>query len=177
MKEDVRDHGPRPFRFFSSWMQEEGFEQIVFQSWNDDVGSVRGGASIQLKAKLKKFKRDIKKWWDVLNENRRKDKHEMEVKLAKLNCKMDRGLASMEEKEERVKLKEALFKLSKKVDLQQKSKIKWSIEGDENSKYFHGILNRKCRQAGIKGVNIDGDWVTEASLVKNHFLHHFFGKI
>nr|GFB53451.1 RNA-directed DNA polymerase, eukaryota [Tanacetum cinerariifolium] len=43
-------------------------------------------------------------------------------------------------------------------DSVQKSKIKWGIEGDENSKYFHGIINKKRSQLAIRGVLVDGDW-------------------
>nr|GEU87415.1 RNA-directed DNA polymerase, eukaryota [Tanacetum cinerariifolium] len=32
----------------------------------------------------------------------------------------------------------------------QKSKIKWTIEGDENSKFFHGIINKKRSQLSIR---------------------------
>lgn len=46
------------------------------------------------------------------------------------------------------------------VDLSQKAKIKWSIEGDENSKYYHCMLNKKRRQVSLKGVKVDGEWVT-----------------
>nr|KAJ0218741.1 hypothetical protein LSAT_V11C300133850 [Lactuca sativa] len=49
---------------------------------------------------------------------------------------------------------------SKMVDLSQKAKIKWSIEGDENSKYYHCMLNKKRRQVSLKGVKVDGEWVT-----------------
>lgn len=31
----------------------------------------------------------------------------------------------------------------KKTNLAQKAKIKWSVEGDENTKYFHGMHNKK----------------------------------
>nr|GEZ82264.1 RNA-directed DNA polymerase, eukaryota [Tanacetum cinerariifolium] len=29
------------------------------------------------------------------------------------------------------------------LEVAQKAKIKWAIEGDENSKYYHGVLNKK----------------------------------
>nr|GEX67887.1 cation/calcium exchanger 4-like [Tanacetum cinerariifolium] len=38
----------------------------------------------------------------------------------------------------------------------QKSKIKWAIEGDENSKCFHGLINKKRSQLAIRGVFVDG---------------------
>ncbi|GJW65785.1 RNA-directed DNA polymerase, eukaryota [Tanacetum coccineum] len=36
-----------------------------------------------------------------------------------------------------------------------------AIEGDENSKFFHGIINRKRANLAIKGVMVDGDWVDD----------------
>ncbi|GJW65323.1 RNA-directed DNA polymerase, eukaryota [Tanacetum coccineum] len=53
------------------------------------------------------------------------------------------------------------------------AKIRWSIEGDENSKYFHGIINKKRSQLAIRGVLVEGDWIYEPSKVKNEFLSHF----
>nr|GEV89717.1 RNA-directed DNA polymerase, eukaryota, reverse transcriptase zinc-binding domain protein [Tanacetum cinerariifolium] len=50
----------------------------------------------------------------------------------------------------------------------QKAKIKWAIEGDENSKYYHGILK--------KGINSPSEvltWIDNPVLVKNEFLSHF----
>nr|GFB56672.1 RNA-directed DNA polymerase, eukaryota, reverse transcriptase zinc-binding domain protein [Tanacetum cinerariifolium] len=41
----------------------------------------------------------------------------------------------------------------------QKAKIKWSVEGDENSHFFHGILNKMRKQMSIRGVMKDGVWL------------------
>nr|GFA29495.1 RNA-directed DNA polymerase, eukaryota [Tanacetum cinerariifolium] len=41
------------------------------------------------------------------------------------------------------------------LELSQKAKARWAIEGDENSKYFHGILNNKRSQLAIRGILID----------------------
>ncbi|GJT48765.1 RNA-directed DNA polymerase, eukaryota [Tanacetum coccineum] len=54
----------------------------------------------------------------------------------------------------------------------QKAKIRWAIEGDENSKYFLGIINKKRSQLAIRGVLVDGDWIDEPTKVKNEFLNH-----
>ncbi|GJR52816.1 hypothetical protein Tco_1403337 [Tanacetum coccineum] len=53
-----------------------------------------------------------------------------------------------------------------KMELAQKAKIKWSIEGDENSKYFHGILNKKQNQLVIQEILVDGDWIDDPVKVK-----------
>nr|GFD37792.1 RNA-directed DNA polymerase, eukaryota [Tanacetum cinerariifolium] len=38
------------------------------------------------------------------------------------------------------------------LEAAQKAKIKWAIEGEENTKFYHGILNKKRNQLGIRGV-------------------------
>ncbi|GKE29664.1 RNA-directed DNA polymerase, eukaryota, partial [Tanacetum coccineum] len=43
-----------------------------------------------------------------------------------------------------------------------KSKVKWAIEGDENSSFFHGIINKRRSQLAIRGI-----------FVKEAFLNHF----
>ena len=59
------------------------------------------------------------------------------------------------------------------MEAAQKAKIKWAIEGDENSKYYHGILNKKRSQLSIRGVLVNGIWIDTPALVKNEFLSHF----
>nr|GEW57485.1 RNA-directed DNA polymerase, eukaryota, reverse transcriptase zinc-binding domain protein [Tanacetum cinerariifolium] len=59
------------------------------------------------------------------------------------------------------------------TEIAQKAKIKWSIEGDENSKFFHGILNKKRNQHAIRGILSDGNWIKDPNSVKNDFFPHF----
>nr|GEX59467.1 RNA-directed DNA polymerase, eukaryota, reverse transcriptase zinc-binding domain protein [Tanacetum cinerariifolium] len=59
------------------------------------------------------------------------------------------------------------------LEVARKAKIKWSIKGDENSKFFHGILNKKRSQLAIHGILVDGSWIDSPSMVKNGFLFHF----
>nr|GFB66637.1 RNA-directed DNA polymerase, eukaryota [Tanacetum cinerariifolium] len=59
------------------------------------------------------------------------------------------------------------------LEVVQKAKIKWAIEGDENTKFYHGILNKKRNQLGIRGVLKDGMWIDNPVVVKKEFLEHF----
>nr|GFA85394.1 putative RNA-directed DNA polymerase, eukaryota [Tanacetum cinerariifolium] len=58
-------------------------------------------------------------------------------------------------------------------DIMQKAKIRWAIEGDENSKYFYAIINKKRINLFVKGVMVDGDWIDDPDLVKQEFRSHF----
>nr|GEW85311.1 RNA-directed DNA polymerase, eukaryota [Tanacetum cinerariifolium] len=59
------------------------------------------------------------------------------------------------------------------MEISQKAKIRWSIEGDENSKYFHGIMNKKRSQLAIRRTLSNGEWISEPHRVKNDFFTHF----
>nr|GFB76604.1 hypothetical protein [Tanacetum cinerariifolium] len=59
------------------------------------------------------------------------------------------------------------------LEAAQKAKIKWTIEGDENTKFYHGILNKKHNQLGVRGVLKDGMWIDNPVVVKKEFLEHF----
>nr|GFA97427.1 RNA-directed DNA polymerase, eukaryota [Tanacetum cinerariifolium] len=59
------------------------------------------------------------------------------------------------------------------LEAAQKAKIKWAIEGDENTKFYHRILNKKRNQLGIRGVLKDGMWIDNPVVVKKEFLEPF----
>ncbi|GKD03771.1 hypothetical protein Tco_1178745, partial [Tanacetum coccineum] len=59
------------------------------------------------------------------------------------------------------------------METAQKAKIKWAIERDENSKYYHGVLNKKRNQLFVRGVLANGNLIENPALVKNEFLTHF----
>ncbi|GJW76118.1 hypothetical protein Tco_0137800 [Tanacetum coccineum] len=51
---------------------------------------------------------------------------------------------------------------------------KWAIEGTtENSKYYHGVLNKKRNQLAIRGILVEGRWIESPILVKDEFLSYF----
>ncbi|GJT57856.1 RNA-directed DNA polymerase, eukaryota [Tanacetum coccineum] len=58
-------------------------------------------------------------------------------------------------------------------DAAQKAKVNWAIKGDENSKFFHGVINKRRSQLAIRGVFVGGDWYTNPSKVKEAFYDHF----
>nr|GEW37017.1 RNA-directed DNA polymerase, eukaryota [Tanacetum cinerariifolium] len=59
------------------------------------------------------------------------------------------------------------------LETAQKAKVKWAVEGDENSSFFYGILNKKRNSLNIRGVMFDGVWVDNPIKVKKEFRDHF----
>lgn len=47
------------------------------------------------------------------------------------------------------------------------------MDGDENSRFFHGSLKHKNRKNKIRGLNINGDWISNPKAIKEE-IHKFF---
>ncbi|GKB48615.1 RNA-directed DNA polymerase, eukaryota, reverse transcriptase zinc-binding domain protein [Tanacetum coccineum] len=58
------------------------------------------------------------------------------------------------------------------MEAAQKAKVKWAVEGDENSGFFHGVINKKRNIRSIRGVMVDGivNEVQSAFIVDGHIL-------
>nr|GEV63917.1 hypothetical protein [Tanacetum cinerariifolium] len=100
------------------------------------------------------------------NDNEAKDT--LESLNAKIDKDLDSGLISETIILRRLELKRKLLNINdmESKDYIQKSKVTWAIEGDKNSKFFHGIINKKRSQLAIRGIFVDGSWCTEPSSKK-----------
>nr|GEV09018.1 RNA-directed DNA polymerase, eukaryota [Tanacetum cinerariifolium] len=84
-------------------------------------------------------------------------------RLVKLDKLFDQGKGNDDLVNERTTLLKELQGVNARssLDMDQKAKIRWSIKGDENSKYFHGIVNKERSQLAIRGILVEGDWIDE----------------
>nr|GFD20597.1 RNA-directed DNA polymerase, eukaryota, reverse transcriptase zinc-binding domain protein [Tanacetum cinerariifolium] len=83
----------------------------------------------------------------------------MTGKLSKilLYLRLDKGNGLPDDLTKRANLFRNLKDIDHKdsIDLAQKAKIKWAVEGDENSKKIHGIVNKKRRHLVIKVFDLE----------------------
>nr|GEW69919.1 RNA-directed DNA polymerase, eukaryota [Tanacetum cinerariifolium] len=146
LREVMFDYGPSPFWVYHSWLNFQDFDKMVLETWNKiDIDD--RNKMVRFKKKLQILKKKIRLW---VNDYRKKQSETVRdfEKLARYNSTNAR-------------------------DYMQKAKIHWAVEGDENSKFFRGIINRKRANFAIKGVMADGDWVDDPCRVKEEFRLHF----
>nr|GEV71218.1 putative RNA-directed DNA polymerase, eukaryota, reverse transcriptase zinc-binding domain protein [Tanacetum cinerariifolium] len=174
IKESVVDYGPTPFRFFHSWLEMDGFHDLVVQTWSND-GITDGISFILFKKKLQNLKKFIRVW----NASRKADTYALKKGhqnlLSLIDSKIDQMCAS---EEDYMKRRESLAILGNMDSLEakdyaQKAKIKWALEGDENTSFFHGSLKKKRRQLAIRGILKHGEWIETPDSVEEEFLVHF----
>ncbi|GKA78303.1 hypothetical protein Tco_0784840 [Tanacetum coccineum] len=122
-----------------------GFDQFVNHTWSSISLSDSNGM-IRFKKKLQILKKEIRVF--VADQKKKKE--------SRVND-----------------LKDKLSEIDKVLDQMRKAKIQWAVEGDENSNFFHGIVNRKRANLTVKGIMIDGYWVDEPNRVKSEFRNYF----
>ncbi|GKB90878.1 putative RNA-directed DNA polymerase, eukaryota, reverse transcriptase zinc-binding domain protein [Tanacetum coccineum] len=162
--EDPKDFEPKCFKLFNHRMEEDGFNKVIEASW--DSGDYSGSADIVLKNKLKQLKGSFRENQKQKERYSRLDEWDAKVKagiLTSLDC--------LKLEEDRMVLNR--LDQNEKDSLKQKSRVKWAIEGDENTKFFHSIVNKKGKRNQISGLNITGNWVENPSAIYSEAIKHF----
>ncbi|GJV46735.1 putative RNA-directed DNA polymerase, eukaryota, reverse transcriptase zinc-binding domain protein, partial [Tanacetum coccineum] len=154
-----RAFGPVPFKIYHSWFNREGFDDLIIS----ELSNLR---SLSSHEKIKALKPKIKQWHAFIRSNEYSQKNDALKAIKTLEDKIEEGSASNEDCESRLKLLHDLDKLDtlEAMDSFQKARIKWDVKGDENTKFFHCLINQKRRCNSIKGIMHEGAWVTDPQL-------------
>ncbi|GJT02937.1 zinc finger, CCHC-type containing protein [Tanacetum coccineum] len=116
---------------------------MVEDSWKSS-SFIEENNIITLKKKLQTLKTSIRQWIKDDNVCSKSARMSIHNRLSALDKSIDQGRCNNELLSERSKLLKELHDLKSidTLDMIQKAKIRWVIEGDENSKYFHGLLHQ-----------------------------------
>nr|GEW65887.1 RNA-directed DNA polymerase, eukaryota, reverse transcriptase zinc-binding domain protein [Tanacetum cinerariifolium] len=169
LKETVVDYGPTPFRFFQTWLDMDGFQDLVVDTWKND-GIVESNSLISFKKKLQNLKQVIRNWVATKKVESHKLRKDHQHRLSIIDAKVDKGDAS---KEDFINRKHSLTVLGdldrvEAKDLAQKAKIKWALEVLE--KIGFGLKWRSwingCLRNARSSVLVNGSPTDEFELFK-----------
>nr|GEZ88093.1 RNA-directed DNA polymerase, eukaryota [Tanacetum cinerariifolium] len=174
LREILLDFGPTPFRFYHSWFSYDGFDEMVKKTWRSFSYSDTN-RMIRFKKKLQELKSSIRLWVKDKWANLSSLKYDIVSELCEIDKELDSGLVLDDQLARRLDLKGQLYDINDKEvsDRFQKSKVRWAIEGDDNSSFFHGIINKKRSQLAIRGILVDASWQSDPQVVKEVFRNHF----
>ncbi|GJT93091.1 cytochrome P450 [Tanacetum coccineum] len=157
------DYGPIPFKLYNSWLQHKEFPCIVHNNWNSmpqgPLHNVSLHPSVSFKSKLQRLKSNIKIWRQKVKEKERSAFLALRNKIDTLDSKAKVSSLTDSEIISRNTYVKSLTDLehSNIMDLKQKAKIRWALEGDENSRFFHSMINSRRNRSRINGLNIHGE--------------------
>ncbi|GJX66996.1 RNA-directed DNA polymerase, eukaryota, reverse transcriptase zinc-binding domain protein, partial [Tanacetum coccineum] len=174
---DKIDFGPSSFKLYNFCLLRDGFDDLIKSEWELlDSNKIEFPTKCHKKFRILKAK--IRLW---NNNNKTMDRNKKVVALEEITSikkKIDEGSASPSNTENRLNLLHELEKIDKlaSMDLIQEARVKWDIEGDENSKLFHGLINQKRQNQMINGIMVEGTWITDPSLIKDAFFQFYNDK-
>ncbi|XP_062114659.1 uncharacterized protein LOC133825772 [Humulus lupulus] len=138
----THSNGLKPFRFFDMWCSHLDFNKMVLESWKEPV---IGNSMYCLCVKLKRVK-------SILRELNRKGFGDVEIKEATsrehlLECQLAVNKEPLNHVliEAELKAREDHKEASKNYIsfLQQKAKMNWLKDGDNNTKIFHSSIKKR----------------------------------
>nr|GEY98143.1 RNA-directed DNA polymerase, eukaryota [Tanacetum cinerariifolium] len=174
LREMLVDFGAMSFLLYHSWFSILGFDQMITSTWNSFT-LVDSNGMIRFKKKLQLSKKVILKWVAEYKSIHLNSIRDVKNKLSDIDKLLDKGRVTDDVLLSRMEAMKQLQELnsSDNCDFIQKAKVRWAIEGDENSKFFHGIINKKHANLSVKGVMSEGEWVDDPICVKDEFRNHF----
>ncbi|XP_071728521.1 uncharacterized protein [Rutidosis leptorrhynchoides] len=147
LKDSNTDFGPKPVRVADCVVRDK------LKNVKEGLKTIFNPRFNNLNAEISKLQKDVEKWENSLGN---RDLNELEIatwiETRKKWLQKDKEKAEM---------------------LKQKSRIKWVIEGDENSKYIHSSIRRRQNKNNIRGVNINGTWHEKPKIIKEAAFKYF----
>ncbi|KAJ0539673.1 putative RNA-directed DNA polymerase [Helianthus annuus] len=167
--------GAKPFRFFSSWLERPDFAFVVESAIANF--SAEGPPDLILSLKLRFLRSKIKEWRDGLRRKEGEEEEEAKMELEKLDEEMELRELTEEEEWVRLECKKKLLEVEsfKAKDMKQRSRARWATDGDDNTKFFHGLVNKRKASNAIPGLLDNDVWVSKPRLVKK-LVYNFFRK-
>nr|KAJ0187389.1 hypothetical protein LSAT_V11C900461260 [Lactuca sativa] len=172
------DFGPTPFRFYNSWLEDPDFAKILSNGWSVSNCPRRQLylSPLSLVAnKLKNLKEHIKIWRKEVIGRSKKELDELTTQINDIDLLAEKGLINNEMLKARQNAQQKIIEIeSERIkDLKQKSRVKWALEGDENTTFFHGLINKHKRSQRINDIKENGFWITDPVDIKERVLKHF----
>ncbi|EOY34749.1 Uncharacterized protein TCM_042329 [Theobroma cacao] len=157
--------GPSNFRFLHAWTHHHDFIPFVERSWRVPMQAT---GMLVFWQKQQRLKRDLK-WWnkqifgDIFHNLKLA---EAEAAERELHFQQDPSILN------RNLMHKAYAKLNRQLSIeesfwQQKSGVKWLVEGERNTKFFHMRMKKKRVRGHIFRIqDQEGNIIEEPSLIK-----------
>ncbi|XP_077234220.1 uncharacterized protein LOC143876406 [Tasmannia lanceolata] len=153
--------GAPPFRFELAWLENPLLEAQLVRWWADCAFS--GPSDVVIGKKLRFIKGKLKAWAKEQKEIALGRKRVLEDRLLEIHSLADRGSATAEDFEQQGRLiqeHKELLRLEE-ISWRQKSRVKWLMEGDKNTAFFHAIASARRRRNRIESLEVEGAVVSD----------------
>lgn len=156
----------RPFRFEAVWLQHEGFKELLVSSFNKCLSTTE--PLNNLRVKLRKWNKEV--FGDV---QRKKERLMQELNSIQGRLEVTQSDALLQDEEILIKELDMVLEQEEMIWF-QKSREKFIVHGDRNTKFFHTSTVIRRRRNRIKMLKADdGSWVTDTVALENMTIEYY----
>jgi hypothetical protein len=155
------------FRFEQHWLEQRGFKELVRSKW--PVRDYRGVQDFwrDLKASTRKF---YKGWGANFQSQLKREKQTLLDIIKSIDEEAEIRVLDAEQWQIRYDLEaelENMFRLEE-LQLKRHGGIKWTLKGDSNNKFFHGVANGRRRKSSIFCLEEEGVEIRDQKEIRVH---------
>ncbi|EOY17513.1 Uncharacterized protein TCM_036737 [Theobroma cacao] len=166
------EKAPSSFRFLHAWALHHNFNASVEGNWNLPIN---GSGLMAFWSKQKRLKQHLK-WWnktvfgDIFSNIKEAEKR---VEECEILHQQEQTIGS------RIQLNKSYAQLNKQLSMEeifwkQKSGVKWVVEGERNTKFFHMRMQKKRIRSHIfKIQEQDGNWIEDPEQLQQSAIDFF----
>ncbi|KAK1361733.1 hypothetical protein POM88_046207 [Heracleum sosnowskyi] len=161
---EEQDWGPKPFKVFNWWLQEDSLKKILDEFWASKGSQEKGN----IQSLLKEVKLVMKSWGKNI-------KSDLDNKIQLLESELelqDQSLAASNMAQKIQQELEACY-YKRDASLRQKARINWNLQGDRNTKFFHQSILRRRNKNNLRKLLWKGKWITNSRAIKDAFFEYF----
>ncbi|XP_071694268.1 uncharacterized protein [Rutidosis leptorrhynchoides] len=144
LKDDDKNFGPKPFKVFDAWLDDVECEKIVTECWLEPVNN-GPRMDCRFMNKLKRVKGILKDWSHDKFGNIDKEIETYKGIASNLETKAEHSPLNNSDLETWKKARKTWMEKDriKTSMIKQKARVRWALEGDENTKFFHALIRNK----------------------------------
>jgi hypothetical protein len=183
---DLSDHNPlllctdwdekkvnRPFCFENSWIRHQDFLPKVKEIWDKQV--LAKNAVEVWNIKTKRVKKWLKGWGLSLKGHNRKYKKILQEELLILEQTEEDHMLSSSALERKSFIQREMMRILEEEEQywHKRTNLRWPLEGDNNSEFFHRVANGKKRKNTIFSMEGEEQELLDTEKILEHATNYY----
>ncbi|KAK1424967.1 hypothetical protein QVD17_20309 [Tagetes erecta] len=134
-----------------------------------------GKPDVVLARKLKSIKTEVKIWLENKRKLETDTLHNLKQQASCFEKLAEVGLLDLDDLQKYYECKKTILHIedNKAKDAKQKARIKWSVDGDENTSFFHRTVSLQATSNRINGFSISGSWYSSPDQIKQEAFNFY----